>query len=53
MEPSVPAPDNAELGRAAKWKFDEAIAVGEHLDDNNLKKIATELLYLCKKRGAN
>jgi len=50
MEPSVPAPDNTKLGRAVKWKFDEA---REHLDDENLRKPATELSYLCKKRGAN
>ena len=37
MEPSVPAPDNNELGRAVKRKFGEAIAAGEQLDDDNLK----------------
>ena len=42
---------NAKLGRAVKWKCDEAIAAGEHLDDNNLKKTSNRALTFVQEEG--
>ncbi len=42
MEPAVPGPNNTQLGRTIKQKFDEVMAAGSVLDDNDFREIAAK-----------
>ncbi len=53
MEPSVPGPNNTQLGRIIKRKFDEAMATGNVLDDNEFREIAAKFRAVAAQKGLN
>jgi hypothetical protein len=53
VEPAVPGPNNTHLGKTIKWKFDEAMAAGSVLDDNEFREIAAKFRAVAAQKGLN
>ena len=53
MEPAVPGTNNTQLGRTIKRKFDEAMAAGNVLDDNEFREIAAKFRAVAAQKGLN
>jgi len=52
-EPTVLGIQDTELGCIAQKKYQDAIATGNNLDNEDLQKITQELLVMCNARGVS
>ncbi len=53
VEPADPGPNNTQLGRTIKRKFDEPMAAGNVLDDNEFREIAATFRAVAAQKGLN